>query len=489
VALAACGSALLLAVTNHISQNIASVPFLWVIPLSLYLLSFILCFDRWTWYRRSFFLRLVGVALGGMAYALDPSFAILPMKVLIPVYCVGLWVCCMFCHGELARRKPEAAHLTSFYLMISWGGAMGAMLVALVAPHVFSGYYELQCALGLCAVLVLVVQYRDPSGVLDRKQWQLAGVVVAGLVMALLVSLTMTVREQKEESRRAERNFYGVLRVIDHRGAEAGNVADPGGATATIGRTSPHTPLYLSPYQTSYRRLMNGTIDHGLQFLSPALRRTPTTYYAANSGAGIALRSIARRGALRVGVIGLGAGTLAAYGRPGDTYKFYEINPLDVQIAKEEFTFLSDSPARIELALGDARLSLDRETSPEFDALVVDAFSSDSIPVHLLTREAFALYFRRLKADGVLAIHVSNQYLDLTPVVQAAAAALNKEAVAINNNDDHPQGVYAASWILIGNRQGFYGQRDIEKSGAILLPGREQALWTDNYSSLFQVLK
>ena len=172
VALAACASALLLAVTNHISQNIASVPFLWVIPLSLYLFSFILCFDSTIWYRRDFFLRMLGIALGGMAYALDPSFAILPMKVLIPVYCAGLWICCMFCHGELARLKPRPSHLTSFYLMISLGGAIGAVFVAFIAPNVFSGYYELQCAIGLCAILVLVVQYRDPSGVFDKKRWQ-----------------------------------------------------------------------------------------------------------------------------------------------------------------------------------------------------------------------------------------------------------------------------------------------------------------------------
>jgi SAM-dependent methyltransferase len=489
VALALCGASLLLAVTNHVSQNIASVPFLWVIPLSLYLLSFILCFDRKSWYRRNLFLRLLGIALGGMAYALDPSFAVLPMKVLIPVYCAGLWVCCMFCHGELARLKPHPTHLTSFYLMISLGGATGAVLAAIVAPHVFSGYYELQCAVGLCALLVLAVQFHDPNGVFDRKGWQPAGFVQVALVMVLLASLAISIREQKGESRRTERNFYGVLRVADHEGADARDGADSGKATKTAGQTTGHAPLYLSPYQTSYRRLINGTIDHGLQFLSPEFRRKPTTYYAANSGVGIALRAIAGRGALRVGVVGLGAGTLAAYGRPHDVYQFYEINPLDVQIAKEEFTFLSDSAAQIDLVSGDARLSLEGEAPQEFDALVVDAFSSDSIPVHLLTREAFELYFRHVKPDGLLAIHVSNQYLNLTPVVEAAAASLKKEAVIINNNDDHAQGVYAASWIVLGNSPAFYGHQKIEESGTILPPARQGDLWTDNYSSLFRILK
>jgi hypothetical protein len=488
VALAACGSALLLAITNHISQNIASVPFLWVIPLSLYLLSFILCFDHSRWYRRSLFLRLLGVALGGMAYSLDPSFAVLPMKVLIPVYCAGLGVCCMFCHGELARLKPDPAHLTSFYLMIAVGGAIGAVLVALVAPHLFAGYYELQCALGFCAILVLLVLYRDPSGVFESKRWQPAPFVVGGLVMALLVSLAVTVREQKEESRRSVRNFYGVLHVIDHPGADAGDGRRSSAATTVSGTKGP-SPLYLSPHQTSYRRLMNGTIDHGLQFLSPELRRKPTTYYSANSGVGIALRAIADRGALRVGVIGLGAGTLAAYGRPGDFYEFYEINPLDVRIAKEEFSFLRDSQARIDIVVGDARLSLEREPPQGFDALVVDAFSSDSIPVHLLTQEAFALYFRHLKQNGLLAVHVSNQYLNLVPVVEAAAAVLKKEAVLISNGDDHTQEVYAASWIVLGNSPGFYGHQSVEESGAILLPGGSEHAWTDDYSSLFRILK
>ena len=489
MALAACGSALLLSVTNHISQNIASVPFLWVIPLSLYLSTFILCFDRRNWYRRSVFLRLLGIALGGMAYALDPSFAVLPMKVLIPVYCAGLWVCCMFCHGELARLKPPPAQLTSFYLMISLGGAIGAVLVALAAPHVFSSYYELQCSLGLCAILVLVVQYRDPSGVFDRKRWQPAGLLLAGLVIALLVSLAMTVREQQQESRRAVRNFYGVLRVIDHDGATLPDETDGGTASISPNGRKAAVPLYLGPYQTSYRRLLNGTIDHGLQFLSPGLRRKATTYYATNSGVGIALNAIAGRGELRVGVVGLGAGTLAVYGRPGDTYTFYEINPLDVRIAQEEFTFLRGSRARTEIVLGDARLSLERETPRSYDALVVDAFSSDSIPVHLLTREAFELYFRHLKPDGVLAIHVSNQYLNLSPVVAAAAAALHKEAVLINNSDNHAQGVYAASWIVLGNPSGFYGRQKMEEAGAMVPGASGLRLWTDTYSSLFGILK
>jgi SAM-dependent methyltransferase len=485
-ALAACGSALLLAITNHISQNIASVPFLWVIPLGIYLLSFILCFDRTTWYRRNLFLRLLGVLLGAMAYGLDPSFAILPMKVLIPVYCAGLWVCSMFCHGELARLKPAPAHLTSFYLMIAFGGAIGAVFVALTAPHVFSDYYELQCALGLCGLLVLAVEFHDPNGALGPKKWRPAGLVLILLVTVLVTSLVVTVVEDREEGGLAERNFYGVLRVIDHEGADAQTT---GARPAEISGRRSLVPLYLSPHQTSYRRLLNGTIDHGLQFLSPSLRRQPTTYYGTNSGVGIALRAIAARGALRIGVIGLGAGTLATYGRPGDRYTFYEINPLDVRIAKEQFSFLGDSEAAIDIVLGDARLSLESEPPQGFDALVVDAFSSDSIPVHLLTREAFELYFRNLKPDGALLIHVSNQYLDLAPVVASVGSALKKDAMIINNNDDHARGIYAASWVILGNTPGFYGHETIHKAGPVLSSANGAPVWTDNYSSLFRILK
>ena len=475
VALAACASALLLAVTNHITQNVASVPFLWVLPLSLYLLSFILCFDARGWYRRGLFLRLLGVMLGGMAYALAPSFTGLPIKVLIPLFCCGLFVCCMFCHGELARLKPDPAHLTTFYLMCSVGGAAGAVFVALVAPRLFSGYYELQVAMGICAILVLVVNYRDPQSEFRITRWQPSWLVLIALVVALIASLFTTAREQSAEARLAVRNFYGVLRVID-------------GIVPNVVLVKENA-VQLPDDDARYRRLLNGTIDQGLQFLAASRRRWPTTYYGPDSGIGVALKAAQENGALRMGIIGLGAGTIASYGQPGDHYSFYEINSLDVQIANQEFTFLRDSQANIDIVLGDARLSLERQSPQAFDILAVDAFSGDSIPVHLLTRQAFDLYFRHLKTDGVLAVHISNKYLDLEPVVAAAATWFDKEAVMISNLDDHQKGVYAASWILVGSRAGFLGQPRIEQAGTILAPSNYRALWTDDYSSLLKILK
>jgi hypothetical protein len=482
IALTACGSAMLLAVTNHITQNIASVPFLWVIPLSLYLLSFILCFDARRWYNRALFLRLLGIALGAMAYALAPSFSGLPLKLLIPLYCFGLFIACMFCHGELARLKPTRSYLTTFYLMAALGGALGAVFVALLAPHIFSGYYELHVAMGCCAILVLVVNHRDPESQFYKTRWQPAWIVLVGLVLIICGSLVATAREQSENTRLTARNFYGVLRVFDEASTSSSSSAGENNAGSASSSSSSD--------DTRYRVLMNGTINHGLQFQSAARRDEPTAYYGRDSGIGIALKSIGERGPIKVGAIGLGTGTIAAYGRTRDRYTFYEINPLVVQVTRQNFSFVQDSQAQVNIVMGDARLSLEQEESQGFDLLAVDAFSGDSIPVHLLTREAFELYFRHLKPDGMLAVHVSNQYLNLAPIVQGAAAFLGKHSVIVNSPDDHPDGIYRASWILIGNQAGSREQNDIEGVGELPTHGdKNLILWTDDYNSLFNILK
>jgi len=472
ISLAACGSALLLAITNHITQDVASVPFLWVIPLGLYLLSFILCFEGPRWYPRGGFLKLLAMALGGMAYALLPAYAGLPFIVLVPLFCIGLFICCMFCHGELARRKPDPAHLTSFYLMLSLGGAIGAALVALVAPRIFSGFYELEIALGACAVLVYVVHRNDAEGPFRRGGSPLALAALAALVALFLGGLVYTVRRQKEQDRLSVRNFYGVLRVTDVNPS-----ASAGAKTVSLAGDA------------RYRRLVNGAIVHGLQFLAPKRRDMPTTYYGPDSGIGVTLRALEGTRPLRVGVIGLGTGTIAIYGRPGDQYTFYEIDPLDIRLAHTQFTFLRDCRASIRIVQGDARLSLEREAPQKFDVLAVDAFTGDSIPVHLLTLQAFQLYFRQLRQRGVLAVHISNRYLNLEPVVEAAAAHLHKEAIEIENPDDHPKGIFESFWILVGNRAGFLAQPAIEADGRVLSPSKKDVLWTDDYSSLFRILK
>ena len=475
MALSACSSALLLAITNHISQNIAAVPLLWVIPLSLYLLSFILCFEGRGWYRRTFFLRLLGVAVGGMTYALSPELAALPFWLAIGLFCAGLFVCCMFCHGELARLKPEPAQLTTFYFLCSLGSLAGAVFAALVAPRIFSGYYELHVGLAMCAVLVIAVHWQDAASPLRTANSKPAWVIVNVVAAVVVVSLIVTARTQAAGTKRMMRNFYGVLKVTEEVAPSVAVMKD--GARAAVDE------------DLRVRRLTNGTISHGLEFLSAARRDQPTSYYGENSGIGVALKAMEQRGALRVGVIGLGVGTIAAYSGAGDKYTFYEINPLDVRIAREEFNFLRDAKAEVTIELGDARLTLEREPEQGFDVLAVDAFSSDAIPVHLLTLEAFELYFRHLKAEGVLAVHISNQHLNLEPVVAAAAERLGKEAVTVRNENHYAQGVFKATWVLVGSREAFLGAPEMEKAGERAAVSSAMKLWTDAHSSVFTVLK
>ena len=399
LALSACGSMLLLSITNHLTENVAPIPLLWVLPLALYLLTFTLAFNRRSLYSRWLMVRLLAVTLGSLGYAIyDPSFTE-SLQVSVPLFCVGLFVCCLFCHGELAKRRPAANHLTSFYLMISLGGAVGAIFVGLLAPHIFSAIYEFPLALVLTAALATVVLW--PHGVLERPFW-----TAATIAMALI--LVRYVHEYKKNTVLTVRNFYGALRVKENQ------------------------DWLKQPYHTLY----HGKIEHGAQFLDPPKSLQPTTYYGPDSGVGKALNR--RSGSpKRVGVIGLGAGTLAAYGKAGDFFRFYEINPLVLNIANKSFSYLRDTPARTDIVIGDARLSLAAEMPQQFDVLAVDAFSGDAIPVHLLTKEAFALYLRHLKPDGVLAIHTSNTYLDLAPVVQLLADDAGYPARLISNGDDN----------------------------------------------------
>jgi hypothetical protein len=470
-ALAACGSALLLAVTNHISQNIAAVPLLWIIPLSLYLLTFIICFEGHNWYRRGFFLRLLAVALAGMAYAIAPGRGNLPPYVLVPLFCAGLFACCMVCHGELAKLKPAPAQLTSFYLLVALGGAIGATFVALLAPHLFAGNYELPISLGFCGVLIHIVLNRDRNIAAYTASSRRTVVLLALLLIAFCVSLYVSARRQASEALVRVRNFYGVLRVEDR--VAPGVVLEQG-----------NTKRLLDP-DPHYRDLINGTIEHGVQFLSPTRRMETTTYYGPESGVAQALAAAGKFGPVKVGIIGLGAGTVAAYGRSGDQYMFYEINPLVVELAKNQFSFLRQSSARTMIVLGDARLSLERQPPQQFDVLAVDAFTSDAIPVHLLTREAFVVYWRHLQPEGIIAVHVSNRYLDLAPVVRGAAESLGLRAAVIESNSNDSRSIYRATWVLVGSDTGLLGKMQLASEEE----SPRQILWTDDYSSILPTFK
>jgi hypothetical protein len=447
LALATCPSILWLAVANQMSQDVAAVPFLWILPLALYLLSFILCFDRDKWYRPRLYKWILPAAWIGITVVVAEQ-GYLNIKWTVALLPAALFVCCMFCHGELARLRPASRELTSYYLTISAGGALGGVFVAIVAPRVFTSYLELPIGVLGTVILALWLLYR-----LETKRLVRVGVTVAAACVAVVATQSTGMDHAINL-----RNFYGTLRVAE------GGSADQ-----------------------AHRALYNGTIQHGVQFLSPERSRIPTTYYGPASGAAIALTSLAERGPVRVGVIGLGVGTMAAYGRPGDSYQFYEINPSVIHLANSDFRYLKESRAETSVVQGDARLSLEREQPRNFDLLVVDAFSGDSIPVHLLTREAFELYFRHLQPDGAIAVHVTNKHLDLAPVVQKAAEALGAHASLIHNSSESDRKIYSSSWVIVTKTRTLDGLL-----GPLSSPIRHNPrlrLWTDDYSNLLYILK
>jgi SAM-dependent methyltransferase len=463
LALPACASALLLAVTNQMCQEVAVVPLLWVVPLALYLLSFVLCFESDRWYARSWCLPVLIVTLAVVSQAAAMG-ARVSVVFAVPVYSLGLFVCCMFCHGELAARRPATRHLTGFYLAIAVGGALGGGFVSLLAPILFRGYDELHVALFACGAFAIGFVWKRPTErKLGARIWHPALPALITVVVLIGAVFVMRMLTRTQPSSRELRNFYGILRLQD--------LPAPSG----VG---------------DVRYLTHGGTRHGQQFQDPTRRSTPTTYYGRASGAGILLEELATAPPLRIGIVGLGAGVLAAYGRTGDVYRFYEINPLVIEVARNDFTFLGDSAATIEVVEGDARLELSREADQRFDVLALDAFSSDAIPVHLLTEEAFELYARHLAPNGVIALHVSTRYLDLGPVVAALAKHTKRSTWEIVSAPDETLGTLDARWILLAADASVFERPRIREAGHTLdLGGKRELLWTDDYSNLFQVLK
>ncbi len=461
--LPACASVLLLASTNKMCQDVAVIPFLWVLPLGLYLLSFIICFDSPKWYRRGAFNWALLPALAGVCVALFKG-ADLPLLAQIGIYCVTLFVCCMVCHGELYRLKPHPRHLTGYYLMIAAGGALGGVLVGLVAPLVFNSHAELHWGLMAFALLLTLVYAREKIAVHLAGEsvpiWKLA---LVGLI-ALGVTLTIQVRYAARHLVSGTRGFYGVLRVFEYN------------------PELPEAHVYL---------LHCGEITHGVQFADPVQAAWPTAYYHDQSGVGLALRHLPRERDRRIGVVGLGVGTLAAYGQAGDVVRFYEINPQAKQLAETRFTYLAGSTARVEVVLGDARLSLENEPSQQFDLLALDAFSGDAIPVHLLTREALEIYLRHLKPDGVLAMHITNRHLDLLPVMENLARHFHLHWALIPfESDKREWWRYSNKWVLLTRDPAFLEQPAIREAATTPEPSaRRVPLWTDDYASLFAILK
>jgi hypothetical protein len=401
----------------------------------------------------------VAVAAMTWASASDPRLG-LPLE--ISIYATSLFICCMICHGELAALKPPAERLTAFYLSVSAGGVAGGFFVAVLAPRLFSDLVELPIALTGTALLSLVAASRGHG---ERGSGSSAALAIAAALAAVLaLALYVQMRRLEREYRLLARNFYGTVKVKEERGD-----GDPAGPR---------------------RVLIHGSIMHGVQLIGGDRRRAGTAYYGARTGIGIALREWGPNRRRRIGVIGLGAGTLATYGRDGDSFRFYEINPLVAEIARRDFSFLADSPARIDVVVEDARLALEQESDQGFDLLAIDAFSSDSVPTHLLTLQAFELYFRHIKPDGVLAFHVSNRYLDLAALVGATARATGRQWLWVRTSEEPRNGVFPADWAFVTNNQEFLDIPDLRRAAAEPDPSWQAVTpWTDASSSLFMILR
>jgi hypothetical protein len=461
--LAAGASVLLLAVTNHLTQDVAAIPFLWILPLSVYLLSFILAFESPRFYHRAIFLPLVALSLWFMAYRMWSGRAPMGTWPVIVLLAFALFVCCMVCHGELARLKPHPKYLTGFYVTVSLGGAMGGLFVGLVAPNVFHAYYEFPLGLAFCASLLFLLFARELWRLPARTRYATLALSAAVLV-AYGWFLAGIMNYMVDGYRLVTRNFYGQLSIYD-----SGDPAkDPDAA----------------------RELVHGTVNHGEQMLREEFRRMPITYFCADSGIGRAMR--AQEGApRRIGILGLGCGTLAAYGRWGDTLHIYEINPLVLQLAYSHFTYLSDTQAKLEVSLGDGRLQLDAQPPQQFDLLVMDAFSGDSVPVHLLTREAFRLYFRHLKPDGILAVNITNAFLNLEPVIERAATDFGKLSFSYHWEPppDTDEVCFSCVWALVMSPEALAKHPELSRRAKRLEPHPNFREWTDDFSNMYSVLK
>ena len=458
----ACGTGLLLATTSALTQDIAAVPLLWVAPLALYLLTFIVSFAGI--YSRTVWTAAFLAATGGYWFLSQPG-AVPAVTTQAAVLLVALTSGCMVCHGELVRLRPPASRLTEFYLALAVGGSFGGIFVAVAAPLLFDRFVELPLLYLLTGALMLLTVF----GGLARRWIPRAAWIGTAAAAAVFIAAAVSVLQARLPAGTVAtgRSFYGVLRVMD----------DP-----------PRN-------ERAVRRLYHGRILHGTQFLAPNMRHRPTSYYAEGSGIDLAIRRHPKRQAgqtMQIGVVGLGTGTAAAYAQPGDRLKFFEIDPLVIEFSRQYFAYLRDARGRVEVVPGDARLSLEREMTLEqnlhtYDVLAVDAFSGDAVPVHLLTREMFALYERALQPDGILALHVSNRYLDLKPVVHGAVVERGLKLVQVVTTDNTMTRAIASTWLLATHNESFVAA--LAESGEPSPVAPRQLVWTDDFSSLLSVLR
>jgi hypothetical protein len=441
------------AVTSYLTANVAAIPLLWVLPLGVYLLTIIIAFEFPRLLPRSIVARFLILMLAGLGYALSKQDVEWPLRISIGFFLIEAFASCLFCHSEAYRLRPRrSSESTLFYLLFAAGGALGSFVIGIVFPLVFRFNIDLVITCCFTAFLALLVTWAD--GWSSRLLWG-----VATLVMAVQIFWINIVNQRNTTV--AERNFYGALRVKQTFGF-------PG---ATL------------------RTLTNGNVEHGTQIDgTDDQRRTPTSYYAEDSGVGLAIRFCCDGRARNIGVIGLGAGTIAAYGRQGDRIRFYEINPAVEPIARNVFTYIRDSGAQISLAEGDARTSLAAEPPMGFDVLVVDAFSGDAIPLHLLTTQALALYRKHLARGGIIAFHISNRHVDLEAPIALMAKSAGMRAVTVTTGANDQRGEFTATWMLLSDRGDFFAQTEVARSARQPQELAGLRPWTDDFSSLLPVL-
>ena len=469
LALSALGSLMLLAVTSHITQNVASVPFVWIVPLVLYLLSFILVFDvggaraNSGWYARAWGLPALFALMAGMSWLLYENLGVMSIRYLIALYSAGLFAACMFCHGELAAMRPTPRYLTRFYLMISIGGAAGGLFVGLIAPRIFNTFVELPVALVACGALAVLLTWRSaragPGASLKERIQFVAPMVALAVTAFVAWNGYRYVDYVHTNAIVMTRNFYGTLRVKEYD---------------------------RSGDERITRALVHGVINHGWQYVDPKLRTQPISYFGPGSGIARAL-DFYDQGPRRVGVIGLGVGVFMAWGRPGDSFRIYELDPDVVHIAREQFWYLADSKAKIEVVTGDGRLNMERDPPQSFHLISVDAFSSGSIPIHLLTREALQAYKRHLAPGGVVVYNVTNRFVNLAPLLKLVAEAEGMKAILINDDPSDDKYSGTAYVLVTDNAQLIADKRFADADDIVPIDGL--TAWTDTFNNLFKVVR
>ncbi len=486
IAFSASGSVLLLAATNFICQDVAVIPFFWILPLSLYLITFIIAFDSPRWYIRWIWIPALLLITPKIFIMLEDHYNLdytgLTEQVII--YLGGMFLALMVAHGEMVRLKPPTKHLTFFYLMVSLGGAIGGVFVTFIAPEIFSDFWDWPMGFVLILFLSGISFLRKPgfdiplfiSSKVPKSKlpvWVLPTFVSMILVGGSIYFALKITKFQDSFSNNviaSDRNFYGVLRVIESYKGHS-----------------------LHRYN-----MYHGQINHGIQFQDPKKKRNATSYYSPRSGIGFAIRKHPKRlknQSIHVGILGLGSGALSVYCRAKDKFVYYEIDPNVERIARKYFTYLNDGGKQIEVVLGDGRISMERELkeqgSRNFDILVIDAFSGDGIPIHLLTKEAFELYFQHLNSDGILAIHITNRHIDLKPLVYNMGKKFNMDTVFIKKSRKRSNGFKGTTWVLISNNQKFM-QHPRVLANVDPWPTsvqEKEIIWTDNYSNLVELLK